>query len=214
MTELVVLLDDSGRAIGTQDKATVHHGATPLHLAFSAYLFDPEGALLVTRRALTKATFPGVWTNSVCGHPGPGEPLDAAARRRALDELGVRVGALRLVLPEFGYVAEQGGVVENERCPVFAGMLSGRQLDLAPAEVGDAEWVPWTTFAAEVLGGRRAVSSWCREQVGQLLALQPDPAQWPAADPSRLPPAAHLDPISSTRPPAEALRDGTSPAST
>jgi isopentenyl-diphosphate delta-isomerase len=190
MTELVVLLDDEGRAVGTQDKATVHHGATPLHLAFSAYLLDPDGALHVTQRAPAKASFPGVWTNSVCGHPGPDEPLDTAASRRALDELGVRVDALRLVLPEFAYVAEQDGVVENERCPVFVGLVPDRTLALDPAEVGDAEWVPWSTFSVEVLEGRRAVSSWCREQVEQLVQLGPDPAQWPAADPMFLPPAA------------------------
>lgn len=193
MTELVVLLDDHGRAVGTQDKATVHHGATPLHLAFSAYLFDPEGALLVTQRAPTKATFPGVWTNSVCGHPGPGEGLDTAARRRALDELGVTVGELRLVLPEFAYVAEMDRVVENERCPVFTAVLPDRELDLDPAEVGGAEWVPWRTFAPEVLDGRRAVSSWCREQVEQLWLLGARPQDWPAADTTLLPPAARLD---------------------
>ena len=193
MTELVVLLDDQGRAVGTQDKATVHHGETPLHLAFSAYLVDPSGALLVTQRATTKATFPGVWTNSVCGHPGPGEALDTAARRRALDELGVTVGELRLVLPEFGYVAEQDGVVENERCPVFVGVVPDRGLALDPAEVGGAEWVPWATFAAEVLDGRRTVSSWCREQVEQLVRLGADPLDWPGADDSLLPPAARLE---------------------
>lgn len=192
MTELVVLLDDDGRAVGTQDKATVHHGATPLHLAFSAYLLDPDGALLVTQRAPSKATFPGVWTNSVCGHPGPGEALDTAARRRAQDELGVTVGDLRLVLPEFSYVAEMGGVMENERCPVYVGMLAGREMAPDPAEVGGAEWVPWTTFSAEVLEGRRTVSSWCREQVEELVLLGPDPHAWPTADPTLLPPAAHL----------------------
>jgi isopentenyl-diphosphate delta-isomerase len=193
MTELVVLLDDDGRAVGTEDKATVHHGATPLHLAFSAYLFDPDGALLVTQRAPTKATFPGVWTNSVCGHPGPGEALDTAARRRALDELGVTVGELHLVLPEFAYVAQMGGVVENELCPVFTTFLAGRELDLDPAEVGGAEWVPWADFSAEVLDGRRAVSSWCREQVAQLVLLGPGPQAWPSADPSRLPLAARVE---------------------
>lgn len=193
MTESVVLLDGEGRAVGTQDKATVHHAATPLHLAFSAYLFDPDGALLVTQRAPSKATFPGVWTNSVCGHPGPGEALEAAARRRATHELGVTVGELRLVLPEFSYVAEMGGVVENERCPVFAAALPDRELDLDPAEVGGVEWVPWATFAAGVLDGRRSVSSWCREQVEQLVQLGPAPMHWPTADTALLPPAALLD---------------------
>lgn len=192
MTELVVLLDAEGRAVGVTPKSGVHHGRTPRHLAFSAYLFDPDGALLLTRRSPVKATFPGLWTNSVCGHPAPGEPLPAAVRRRAQDELGIIVHQLRLVLPEFAYVARMAGVLENECCPVYAGVLADRGLAVDPGEVSDCAWVPWGTFAAQVLDGRRKVSPWCREQVAQLWQLGPDPAQWAAADPGRLPPAARL----------------------
>ena len=88
--ELVVLLDEQGEAIGTTPKRGVHHADTPLHLAFSCYLFDDTGRLLMTRRALHKPTWPGAWTNSVCGHPAPGEPIEDAVRRRVLDEVGVR----------------------------------------------------------------------------------------------------------------------------
>jgi isopentenyl-diphosphate delta-isomerase len=190
MTEQVVLLDADGHAIGTAPKASVHHSATALHLAFSAYLFAPDGALLVTQRSGAKVTFPGVWTNSVCGHPGPDEALDVALRRRALDELGVAVSQPRLVLPEFRYVAEMGGRVENEWCPVYTAVLTGRDLDLDPDEVGAVQWVPWPEFAADVLDGRRGVSTWCREQVEELSQLGPDPTRWPSADPGRLPPAA------------------------
>ncbi len=192
MTEQVVLLDPAGRAVGTAPKAAVHHSTTPFHLAFSAYLFDRDGALLVTQRSLVKATFPGVWTNSVCGHPGPGEALDEAVRRRARDELGVAVEEPRLVLPEFRYVAELAGVVENEWCPVLTALVDVAALDLDPHEVRAAEWVPWRTFVAEVLAGRRSTSKWCREQVKELSLLGPNPMRWVTADPRRLPPAAHL----------------------
>ena len=61
--ELVVLLDEEGRRIGTAAKSEIHHDSTPLHLAFSCYLFDGAGRVLLTRRALDKRAFPGVWTN-------------------------------------------------------------------------------------------------------------------------------------------------------
>lgn len=186
--ELVVLLDEEGRDVGTADKASVHHADTPLHLAFSCYLFDDRGNVLITRRALHKRTFPGVWTNSCCGHPAPGEPLDDAVRRRVEQELGATVADLRLVLPRFRYRAEQEGIVENEMCPVFVGSADG-PVAPDPDEVADARWEPWHEFRAAVLDGSRSVSVWCREQVAQLPA---DPASAPAADAGDLPPAAHV----------------------
>ena len=99
--ELVVLLDDAGRSIGTAPKSQVHHGGTPLHLAFSCYLFDDAGRVLLTRRALDKRAFPGIWTNSFCGHPAPGESLDDAVVRRARDELGVDVVRCALCAARF-----------------------------------------------------------------------------------------------------------------
>ena len=98
-TELIVLVDESGRAIGTMPKPLVHHGETPLHRAFSAYLFDDAGRLLVTRRAEDKQTFPGMWTNTVCGHPGPDEEDAAAISRRAAFELGLQAADIRPALP-------------------------------------------------------------------------------------------------------------------
>lgn len=189
--ELVVLLDPDGEPVGTALKEHVHHAHTPLHLAFSLYVFRTGGDLLLTRRAEAKTTFPGVWTNSVCGHPGPGERLGAAAARRARDELGLDVEGLRLVLPAFAYRAEMHGVVENEMCPVLVAWVD-HDVVLAPdrEEVAESEWVPWRDLLEGVDSGTRPLSPWCTEQVRALSALGPEPASWPAGDPSLLPPAA------------------------
>ena len=161
--ELIVLVDDDGTPIGTLPKPLVHHGDTPLHRAFSAYLLDDGGRLLITRRAEGKATFPGMWTNTVCGHPGPGESDEDAIARRAAFELGVVVDRLRPALPAYRYRAEFRGVVENEVCPVYLGRFSGTPHP-DPREVGDWELLDWTAFRRRQEAEGAAWSPWCREQ--------------------------------------------------
>jgi isopentenyl-diphosphate delta-isomerase len=188
--EQVVLLDEQGQSIGVADKATVHDRQTRLHLAFSSYVFDSAGRLLLTRRALSKVTWPGVWTNSCCGHPAPGEPITDSVARRLHDELGLTVTGVDLILPRFRYRAEMpNGVVENELCPVFRAVTSGLPRPAAD-EVDSVEWVDWFPFAHAVSDGSRDVSPWCRLQVGELLTLGGDPLAWPVADATELPPAA------------------------
>ncbi|MFD0853911.1 NUDIX domain-containing protein, partial [Actinomadura adrarensis] len=70
--EEIVLLNEADEPIGSAPKAPSHHRTTPYHLAFSCFLVNGAGEVLITRRALGKRTFPGVWTGSCCGHPGPG----------------------------------------------------------------------------------------------------------------------------------------------
>lgn len=193
VTEEVVLVDDEGRAIGTQPKATVHSTHTPLHLAFSSYVFNSREELLVTERAHHKVTFPGVTTNSCCGHPSPGEDMPDAVVRRLSQELGIRASAPRLLLPKFRYRAVMSnGVVENELCPVFGVFYDGPDPEPDPEEVARAEWIPWKQFL-EFAAGEGAVSPWCFEQISALSALGDTPSLWAAADPSLLPAAAHAD---------------------
>lgn len=161
--ELIVLVDDDGQQIGTMPKPQVHHGDTPLHRAFSAYLLADDGRLLVTRRALSKQTFPGMWTNTVCGHPGPGEDDADAIARRALFELGLGVADLRPAVPGYRYRAEFQGVVENEICPVYLGRFTGSPAP-DPTEVEEWELLDWAAFRARQDAEGDAWSPWCREQ--------------------------------------------------
>ena len=193
--ERVVLLDEEGRDIGSADKATVHRLDTPLHLAFSCYVFNVAAELLVTRRAADKLTFPGVWTNTACGHPAPGEGFLDAVRRRTRQELGLDLEDLRVVLPTFRYRAVMSnGTMENEMCPVSAALVRDDTLLVDASEVAETTWVPWLDFRDDVLRGARVVSPWCVEQVRRLAPLGDDPSGWPAAELSALPPAARATP--------------------
>jgi isopentenyl-diphosphate Delta-isomerase len=175
-TDLVVLLDDDGRPSGTAPRATVHGASTPLHLAFSCYLFSREGQLLLTRRAVTKRTWPGVWTNSFCGHPRPGEAVEDAVHRYARHELGTQVADLTCLLPSFRYRAvDAAGVMENEHCPVYAA-VSDEPLDPHPDEVAEARWLPLEELHNAVAAAPWALSPWLLEQVAAVEAA----AGWPA----------------------------------
>lgn len=165
-TDCVVLLADDGSPIGTAERRAVHDSDTPLHLAFSTYLFDDRGRLLLTRRALHKITWPGVWTNSCCGHPRPEEPVESAAARRVAEELGTQPFDLRLVLPTYRYRAvDVSGVVEHEICPVFVGHIDPARLQPDPDEVAAVEWVRWADLLAVATTTPMLLSPWAAEQV-------------------------------------------------
>ena len=169
--EQVVLVDNDGRALGTRDKASVHTTDTPLHLAFSTHVFNPAGQLLVTRRALSKLTWPGVWTNSFCGHPGPGEPNEDAVRRRAERELGLVVRDLTLRLPDFRYRAvDASGIVEHEICPVYTAVADADPVPAAD-EVMDWQWADPAQLVPAVRLTPWAFSPWL---VLQLPLLYPE----------------------------------------
>jgi isopentenyl-diphosphate delta-isomerase len=174
--DLVVLLDDERAPVGTMPKADVHGSDTPLHLAFSVYVFDPVGRLLVTRRALSKVTWPGIWSNSCCGHVRPGEsPADAAARRLG-EELGLMPAALEVVLPDFAYRAvSPEGVVENEVCPVFVTTVDTDPVPNAD-EVVDWAWADWSAFREIAASSPWLISPWAVLQVPLLPERLPAPA--------------------------------------
>ena len=169
LEELIVLCDEQGNPRGTAEKWSSHHAQTPLHLAFSCYVFDAEGAFLTTRRALTKKVWPGVWTNTVCGHPAPGESFPDAIARRLDYELGMTARHIEVVLPSHLYRAPPfGGIVEYEVCPVFVARdASAPQPN--PIEVGAFAWMDWQEFVRRARDDNDDVYSWwCKNQLEQL----------------------------------------------
>ena len=163
MEEFVVLVDGDDNEIGTMPKALVHQAETPLHRAFSFFLFNSKGELLLQQRSSRKKTWPLVWSNSCCGHPLPGEERKDAVKRRLKDELGLTGIEAEEAAP-YRYCFTRDGVMENEICPIFIG-FSDQEPVLNPEEVEAVRWVPWQSFLAEIRNKPGRYSPWCEEQV-------------------------------------------------
>ncbi|HEX5742248.1 MAG TPA: isopentenyl-diphosphate Delta-isomerase, partial [Pilimelia sp.] len=137
----VELVDAEGRPCGSASVADAHKAPGALHRAFSVVLLDPRGRLLLQRRAAHKTRFPGRWANTCCGHPAPGEPILAAARRRLREELGV--AAELTEVGRYVYRAEDpgNGLVEHEYDHVLRGTVDP-DVALAPdpGEVAETRW--------------------------------------------------------------------------
>jgi isopentenyl-diphosphate Delta-isomerase len=167
--ELVVLCDERGNALGSAEKWSTHHADTPLHLAFSCYVFDDAGSFLTTRRALPKKVWPGVWTNSVCGHPAPAESTIDAIQRRLDYELGMTATDIQVALPEHLYRAPAfAGIVEYEFCPVYVARAASDPRP-NPLEVGACAWTEWEAFVAGAEADTDDTYSWwCKNQLKEL----------------------------------------------
>ena len=122
--EELILVDENDREIGFRSKADCHDGDGLLHRAFSLFLFNDNGELLLQQRSASKRLWPGFWSNSCCSHPRRGETLEVATQRRLDDELNI-AATLEHVY-HFCYQARFGEAgSENELCHVFLGSIDG-----------------------------------------------------------------------------------------
>lgn len=138
---LLELVDEDGATIGTAEKLTAHQPPGQLHRAFSVFLFDEQGRLLLQQRALGKYHSPGVWSNTCCGHPYPGEAPFAAAARRTYEELGISPSLLAEAgTVRYNHPDPASGLVEQEFNHLFVGMAQS-PLRPDPEEVGATAFV-------------------------------------------------------------------------
>jgi len=149
--EQLILVDKDDRERGHLSKAACHDGAGVLHRAFSAFLFNEAGELLLQQRAASKRLWPGYWSNSCCSHPRRGESMNTATGRRLEDELNL-AAELRFVY-KFRYQASYADLgSEHELCHVFLGRIGN---DVQP----NAEEISAIRFvSAESLDGELSAS--------------------------------------------------------
>lgn len=155
--ERVILVDANDAVLGSEEKLRVHETGE-LHRAFSVFVVDGEGRLLLQRRAASKYHSAGLWSNTCCGHPRPGEDVRAAAERRLHEEMGIRCE----LSPRgsFIYQATLGsGLVEHELDHLFVGRFAG---DPSPNmdEAQEWAWAPWTRVEAECAAGPERFTVW------------------------------------------------------
>ena len=180
----VALVDDSGTPTGLAPRASGRGRDTPLRPAFSCYLFRSDGKVLLTRRSLTRRTWPGVWTNSFCGHPRAGEGMPAAVVRRARRALGVSVHYVTCALPSFRYRATTAsGAQQNGLCPVYLAWTTTEPCP-HPQEVMEMRWVEPEELGRAVAATPWALSPWMVAQVAELAEV--DAGALAAADATEL----------------------------
>jgi isopentenyl-diphosphate delta-isomerase len=157
--ERLILVDENNRAIGTRGKLAVHR-ASLLHRAFSIFIVDAQGRILLQRRSRGKYHSGSLWANSCCGHPRPGERTLPAAQRRLKEELGVSAPL------SFGFRSRyeaklNGGMAENELVYVYFGPLMAPPRP-DPAEVSEVEFVAPDEIRRRIARAPDAFAYWLR----------------------------------------------------
>ncbi|MEO8337872.1 MAG: isopentenyl-diphosphate Delta-isomerase [bacterium] len=157
LDENVVLVDPDDRELGVASKLDAHRDGM-LHRAFSVIVFDSSGAMLLQRRSAVKYHSAGLWSNSCCGHPRPGEALQAAAERRLREELGLDV-ALEHDFAFLYKVELDNGLHEHELDHVFVGRSDAVPVP-DPGEVSEWRRVSPATLLPEMADDPAAFSAW------------------------------------------------------
>ncbi len=175
--EEVILVDRLDREIGRSEKIAAHVKGW-LHRAFSVFVFDDRGFLLLQRRAESKYHTPGLWTNTCCSHPRPGEQVLYAGSRRLREEMGFSCDLSRAF--SFLYRATfPNGLIEHELDHVLVGRWNGTPSP-NPEEVWDWQWVAPDALANRLLTKRQVFTPWFVLAYTELLVRDAVPPPLPA----------------------------------
>ena len=177
--EEVILVDRSDRELGRAEKMKAHVKGW-LHRAFSVFVFDDRGFLLLQRRAQSKYHTPGLWSNTCCSHPRPGEQILQAAERRLREEMGFTCD----LSPAFGFVYRsefRNGLIEHEYDHVVMGHWNGTPSP-NPEEVADWRWVAPDALAGELLSERQRFTPWFLLAYTEILTRKVVPCATPRGD--------------------------------
>ena len=156
--EKVILIDKNNRKIGTEEKIKAHKEGK-LHRAFSIFIFNSKGELLIQKRARSKYHSEGLWSNTCDGHPRPNETYSKATHRRLKEEVGFDCGLKKLFC--FYYKTKLGKLIENEYDCVFIGKFDGK-LNPSPKEIMDYKWVSLDNLKKDIKKNPNKYTVWLK----------------------------------------------------
>jgi isopentenyl-diphosphate delta-isomerase len=172
----LILVDESDNEIGAEEAAAVHKEGK-LHRAFSIFVFTSHGKLLLQRRAVTKNHSGGLWTNTCCSHPSPGDSLEKIVHTRLREEMGFDC-ELKKVLT-FTYKAKfDNGLSEYEYDHLFVGVYDGEPKP-DPTEVEGFKWMSIEELKADIRANPDAYTFWFKVAFDRLLPHLPLPGVAP-----------------------------------
>lgn len=168
--EQVILVNESDHQIGVMEKMEAHEKAI-LHRAFSVFLFNNKGEMMLQRRALTKYHSAGLWTNACCSHPRPGETALEAAQRRTMEELGIHPQIQHIF--SFMYKAAfDNGLTEHEFDHVFIGQWND-DVHLNPEEVAEVRYLTIEEIRSDMQENPEQYTAWFKIAFDQVTSHLP-----------------------------------------
>ncbi len=169
MPEYVVLVDNQDNKIGLMEKQEAHVNPT-LHRAFSIFIFNSKGEMLLQQRALTKYHTPGLWTNTCCSHPRDGESLADATKRRLMEEMGMECDLKEVF--SFIYKADvMQGLIEHEFDHVFIGTTDATPI-INRAEVESYKYETVANITKDIEKNPQNYTAWFKIAFAKLLDNQ------------------------------------------
>ncbi|HEX6927856.1 MAG TPA: isopentenyl-diphosphate Delta-isomerase [Gammaproteobacteria bacterium] len=157
-SEKLILVDEHDNEIGSISKADAHDAKGTLHRAFSLFIFNDKGELLLQQRSPEKRLWGGYWSNSCCSHPRAGETMEVAVQRRLEQELGMTAD-LEFVY-KFSYQADFGvSGAEHELCWVYVGRATGN-VQANTSEISDWRWISPAALDAEMAANPKRFTPW------------------------------------------------------